>query len=286
MIIQIKDPEKAEFLHTTLAILIFFAIVAVVVILSLIINGGEQLWDFLKDFIHTTWQRKPFDCIMLFLFVGALLLGAIAFPSMLLRNIKKWGDPKRIRQIHFAREGIYLISDIKTLLPYERTALELIIHISSRYDTKHHTYTALIKYAELKFTYEDMTYCVQHVPTKKLLYQLADCHENFEHFKFDALSTNPHVEEEQALAQHWQTQLENQIRYGMHCNYVHRNRLLITAIVFDVISLLLIWDSKTPTFSFVAAGILFLVSSVLLFLWARDYTIAKKIEKLSKGDAR
>jgi len=286
MKIDIKDPQRTKFIRTLIIILICLVVGGGLLYIAYVTLGGAAaLWQGIKNLIADLWHKKPFDCIMLFIGLGLVLLGLLSAPFMAYDHFKRWRNAKRVRALNFAPEGVYIISDINVLLPYEQTALNLLIHIDSSYSAKNRVRTPYIAYLKFVFTYENTTYAIKHVAGKKLLYRLADTHSAWKRFSFNTSMEHFETREEQALAKHLTAQLENQMRYGLHCNYVHRSRLLFAAVILDVIAAYLCIQGmllgKIMLFMWVAVGILSSISVILLVLWARDTQMAKKIERLS-----
>ena len=293
MYVKIKDPEKAAFIR---GVLIFLAVAGAAVLLlgPLYAHAGglAELAADARDLAAKSWQKDKFKCVMVLLGLGMILFGLAVSVKSFLRKWKHWHDPKRVRALDFAPEGVYVISDLKILLPYNETALNMRVHIDSTYNQKHHTRKAYIKYVKLMFTWEKMSYTVTHLPTKKLLYALADMHARFAGFSFDTTMVHWDTREEKALSDHLRAQLENQVRYGLHCNYSSRFAPLVTAVILDVCATAL---AAWGFFNFSArslingatlvcwggALVLFAAGGLYWVLAVREWNVSKEIARRS-----
>lgn len=285
MKVKIKDPDKRDFILGLLVVLVFVTAAAVGLFIAYkALGGAAQVWQGVKNIAAELWHKRPFDCILLFFGLALGAFGMLVAPAELYRKFRHWNDPKRVRVLDFAPEGVYVISDTRVLLPYPQTSLHLLFHISSHYNSKHHTRTAFIRYVKFVLTYEDISFSVKHVPTEKLIYRLADMHNRWGKFGYHCTTEHAETAEEQTLSKHILAQMENQIRTGLHCRYARRSALLLTAVILDVIAVYVClhgwWMGRGMTFALTATAVLMGISGVLLALWSIDYTKAKKIERL------
>lgn len=286
MKIKVKDPARTQFVLTLLIVLGCLVVGAFFLYIGYIILGGAgALLRAAGEFVRDLWHKDKFDCLMLFVAVGMVFIGLISAPFVLLEHFKKWRDPQRMRSIEFAPEGIFLTTDIRIFLPYEQTSLNLLLHVTSHYNHKNRVRTASLAYVKMVFTFENATYAVKHIMPIKQLYALADMHARFSKFSFNTTLEHPDTEEEITLAKHLLAQVENQIRYGMHCRFANRGHLIFSVVVMDVIATFLCVQGVLAgkiSFFIIAAGILFAISGVLLFAWARDTQRAKEIARLQE----
>ena len=236
MYVKIKDPEKAAFIR---GVLIFLAVTgaAVVILYPLYAHAGglAELAADARNLAAELWRKEKFKCVMGLFAMGMVLFWLVASVQPFLHKWKHWNDPKRMRALDFAPEGVYLISDQKILLPYRETELRMLVHVASTYNSKRRKRRAFVWQVKLMFTWEKMTYTVTHLPTKKLLYALAGMGGEFAKFSFGVSLKNPDTREEKALGEHLNTQLENQVRYGLHRDYMSCWVPLSVALVWDVL---------------------------------------------------
>ena len=131
----------------------------------------------------------------------------------------------------------------------------------------------------------DCSYTAVHVPDKDVIYRLADMHAYFPDFAYDTTLEHRDFREEEALSKHILAQIENQMRYGLHCKYAHRTYLLVVAVILDLVACYLLAmdfiSRGQALFSGAPAVVLFGVSAILLVLWAKDYATAQKIKRMS-----
>lgn len=292
MYIKIKNPTHYSLL-AQLGTLIFLLVVILAVITIFTVTSGSitAVWKEAIEFFDYAKQKEGAVTAVL-CFAGILLIpvGIIAGLIEWWKKRPQWVSPTAVYALDFSPEGVTVYTRRNTqFLPYKETDFRMSAELVT-VRTKNSAHAALHTLT-LTFLSQGHSVKVSHkLLTHKLLYQLADLHTYFKTFAFDCKQSSSYDTGQQELAAFLKEQIQNQIRYGLHCRYRSYFIMILYSLLFVALGIGALWlafaFSLNPFQAFmgwilILQGVGLLASGlILLYSVIKDKRTARKLKEL------
>ncbi len=176
-------------------------------------------------------------------------------PPFSLAKIFGSGDNQNIRALDFQPADVILEGKLPIVLPYDQTSLEMVIHIDRVRQGKNGHVNKVIQLT-LEFTYEGVTYSVEHRCGFEEIFPLLELTSRFGGFSYTFQkhsSRNSLLDYQQFVRE----QIQNHQRYGIHLPFPPRRifsicvGLVWISILLCCFIFLLLPTAKTPENRFI-----------------------------------